>query len=99
MKKTIRLNESDLQRVIIQSVKRILNEGIEEQMDVNEENVSSVINGISPFKIKRYSDFLCVTLPTSYYKPFNECMHALEDAFGVDKVTGDAAVNSIYINL
>ena len=105
-KKLIRLTESDLHRIVKESVKRVLKENEWDEdvegMEVNKENVCSIIknicDGICKFKITPYDEFLCVTLSTSYYKVFNECTDALKKAFGDNKVIGDAFMNSIYVN-
>jgi hypothetical protein len=102
MKQRIRLTESDLHRIIKESVKKIIKEN--SMLGVSEESVSSVIENICQeygcsFDITRYDDFLCVELDTSYYKVFNACTSALEEAFGKENITGDAFMNSIYVNL
>lgn len=107
MKQRIRLTESDLHRIVKESVKKIIKEIGEQEnsmLGVSEESVSSVIENICQeygcsFDITRYDDFLCVELNTSYYKVFNACISALEEAFGKENITGDAFMNSIYVNL
>ena len=154
-KKSIRLTESDLHRIIKESVNRILREEWESPLDkakkkrndfdnvkkidvskfekkskkpkagtfgdlpsfaklknlkneaydpsldggmeVNEENISSVIENICPFEITKYPDFLCVEVDGSY-REFNACSRALAQAFGKDKVIGDGQLYSIYVS-
>ena len=107
MKQKIRLTESDLHRIIKESVKKIIKEIGEQEnsiMNVSEESISSVIENICQeygcsFDITRYDEFLCVELDTSYYKVFNVCKSALEEAFGKENITGDSFMNSIYVKL
>ena len=47
MKKTIRLSENDLHRVIKESIKRYINEGLSEQRNAYEELVKSIENMMS----------------------------------------------------
>jgi len=102
MKQRIRLTESDLHNIIKESVKRVIKEMEGEGMLVSEESIGSVIGNICQeygcsFDITEYDTFLCVELDTSYYKVFNDCCNALESAFGKNRITGDAFMNSIYV--